>query len=54
MLLFGIAFQGEPPMKDEATTVTPGMAGAGGPGGSANVATNDGEAGISAEQQEFP
>jgi hypothetical protein len=50
----GIAFQGDPPEKNEKTTVMPGAPGAGGPGGSADVAMNAGEAGVSAEQQEMP
>jgi hypothetical protein len=50
----GIAFKGDPPKKQGETTVIPGMPSAGGPGGSADVAMNAGEAGVSAEQQEMP
>jgi hypothetical protein len=50
----GIAFQGEPPTTPEGTVVTPGMPGAGGLGGSGNVGVNAGEAGVAAEQLNFP
>jgi hypothetical protein len=50
----GLAFQGVPPQGQGKTIVTPGAPGTGGPGGSANVAMNQGEAGLAAEQQEFP
>jgi hypothetical protein len=50
----GIAYGGEPPSKQGETVVTAGTPGGGGLGGSANVAMNAGEAGIAAEEQQFP
>jgi hypothetical protein len=49
----GIAFQGNPPERQGKTVVTAGTPGAGGPGGSVNVAMNAGEAGKTSEEQEF-
>jgi hypothetical protein len=50
----GIAFQGDPPKKEGKTTVMPDAPGAGGLGGSADVAMNSGEAGAAGEEQALP
>ncbi|WP_437734956.1 PGRS family protein [Sorangium sp. So ce1335] len=49
-----IAYRGAPVKQQGQTTLTPGTAGAGGPGGSSNVAENAGADGVSAAEQEFP
>lgn len=49
-----IAFRGEPVKQEGKTTLTPGTAGAGGPGGSNNVALNAGAEGVVATEQELP
>ncbi|XXT20831.1 PGRS family protein [Sorangium sp. So ce429] len=49
-----IAYRGEPVKQQGQTTLTPGTAGAGGPGGSSNVAENAGAEGVMAAEQEFP
>ncbi|WP_434045501.1 MULTISPECIES: PGRS family protein [Sorangium] len=49
-----IAYRGEAVRQEGQTTLTPGTAGAGGPGGSSNVAENTGADGVSAAEQEFP
>ncbi|WP_437814813.1 hypothetical protein [Sorangium sp. So ce1078] len=42
-------------MKQEGqTTLMPGTAGAGGPGGNSNLAENAGAEGVAAAEQEFP
>jgi hypothetical protein len=50
----GIAYQGDPPKKQGKTTVMPDAPGAGGLGGSADVAMNSGEAGAAGEEQALP
>ncbi|MGK3966939.1 PGRS family protein [Sorangium sp. So ce118] len=49
-----IAYRGEAVKQEGQTTLTPGTAGAGGPGGSSNVAENAGAEGVMAAEQEFP
>ncbi|WP_437647902.1 PGRS family protein [Sorangium sp. So ce362] len=49
-----IAFRGEPVKQEGKTTLTPGTAGAGGLGGSNNVAMNAGAEGVMAAEQELP
>jgi hypothetical protein len=48
----GIAFRGEAPQGEPAVTLD--APGKGGPGGSADVGVNAGEAGVAAEQREMP
>jgi hypothetical protein len=48
----GIAYQGSPPQGEPVVTL--GTPGEGGPGGSAGVGMNAGDAGIAAEQLNFP
>ncbi|KYF61985.1 hypothetical protein BE11_43820 [Sorangium cellulosum] len=48
-----IAYRGEVVKQEGQTTLTPGTAGAGGPGGSSNVAENAGAEGVAAEEQQF-
>ncbi|WP_438008006.1 PGRS family protein [Sorangium sp. So ce321] len=49
-----IAYRGEGVKQQGQTTLTPGTEGAGGPGGSSNVAENAGADGVTAAEQEFP
>ncbi|XXT20837.1 PGRS family protein [Sorangium sp. So ce429] len=49
-----IAYRGETVKQQGQTTLKPGTAGAGGPGGSSNVAENSGDEGVMAAEQEFP
>ncbi|KYF75158.1 hypothetical protein BE11_01225 [Sorangium cellulosum] len=49
-----IAFRGEPVQQEGKTTLTPSVPGAGGPGGSNNVASNAGADGMTAAEQELP
>ncbi|WP_437653852.1 hypothetical protein [Sorangium sp. So ce1182] len=48
-----IAYRGETVKQQGQTTLTPGTAGAGGPGGSSNVAENAGADGVRVAEQEF-
>ncbi|HSN99998.1 MAG TPA: hypothetical protein VLS89_17015, partial [Candidatus Nanopelagicales bacterium] len=49
-----IAFQGTAVEKDAGTTITPGSAGLGGPGGTAGLVMDAGNDGIAAPEQGFP
>ncbi|HTN84080.1 MAG TPA: PGRS family protein [Sorangium sp.] len=49
-----IAYRGEAVKQEGQTTLMPGTAGAGGPGGSSNVEENAGAEGVSATEQELP
>ncbi|XYH99209.1 PGRS family protein [Sorangium sp. So ce1128] len=49
-----IAYRGEAVRQEGQTTLMPGTAAAGGPGGSNNVAENAGAEGVTAAEQEFP
>ncbi|XXX77796.1 PGRS family protein [Sorangium sp. So ce134] len=49
-----IAFRGEPVKQEGKTTLMPGASGAGGLGGSNNVASNAGADGVTAAEQELP
>ncbi|KYG02171.1 hypothetical protein BE21_55260 [Sorangium cellulosum] len=49
-----IAYRGETVRQEGQTTLMPGTAGAGGPGGSSNVAENAGADGVRAAEQKFP
>ncbi|XXY45674.1 PGRS family protein [Sorangium sp. So ce269] len=49
-----IAYRGEAVKQGGQTMLMPGTAGAGGPGGSTNVAENAGAEGVTAAEQEFP
>ncbi|HTN82165.1 MAG TPA: PGRS family protein [Sorangium sp.] len=49
-----IAFRGEPVQQQGKTMLMPGTPGAGGPGGSNNVASNAGADGMTAAEQELP
>ncbi|WP_437578192.1 PGRS family protein [Sorangium sp. So ce887] len=49
-----IAYRGEAVKQEGQTTLMPGPAGAGGPGGSSNVAENAGAEGVMAAEREFP
>ncbi|XYH99216.1 PGRS family protein [Sorangium sp. So ce1128] len=49
-----IAYRGEAVKQEGQTMLMPGTAGAGGPGGSTNVAENAGAEGVTAAEQEFP
>lgn len=49
-----VAFTGTAPGKVGTTTLSPGTAGLGGPGGSSNAGANAGMDGITASEQEFP
>ncbi|KYF78715.1 hypothetical protein BE18_23355 [Sorangium cellulosum] len=49
-----IAYRGEAVRQEGQTMLMPGTAGAGGPGGSSNVAENAGTDDVSAAEQKFP
>jgi hypothetical protein len=51
---FAIAYRGEAVKQEGQTTLEPGMPGAGGPGGSNNVADNAGATGTAAAEQQLP